>query len=112
MQQASRRKTAFGASAGGPAEDLTQNVPLSRVVSQKMNFWGHGNKGGLYFVCRLGKNGRKSSCSPAARRRTMDCSGKPPRLSSPQPAGRRKNMNRDNDMKHLKSATTLAQELA
>ena len=55
MQQASRRKTAFGASAGGPAEDLTQNVPLSRVVSQKMNFWGHGNKGGLYFVCRLGE---------------------------------------------------------
>src|ERR1019366_6640243 len=38
----------LGASASGPARTLTQNVPLgSRVVSQKGNFLGQGNKGGL-----------------------------------------------------------------
>src|ERR1017187_7633377 len=48
VQQASRRKTGLGASASGPGADLTQNVPLgSRVVSQKVNFWGQGNKGSL-----------------------------------------------------------------
>src|ERR1017187_2619739 len=48
VQQASRRKTGLGASASGPGADLTQNVPLgSRVVAQKVNFWGQGNKGSL-----------------------------------------------------------------
>jgi hypothetical protein len=46
------------ASAGGPAEDLgTKNVPPGcKVVSQKMNFWGQGNK--------------RSRTSSAVRRRT------------------------------------------
>ena len=42
-----QEENGLGASAGGPARTLTQNVPLgSRVVSQKVNFLGQGNKGG------------------------------------------------------------------
>src|ERR1022692_1636837 len=48
VQQASRRKTALGRPRAGRRGPLTQNVPLgSRVVSQKVNFLGQGNKGGL-----------------------------------------------------------------
>src|ERR1019366_8824278 len=43
-----QEENGLGASASGPARTLTQNVPLgSRVVSQKVNFLGQGNKGGL-----------------------------------------------------------------
>src|ERR1039457_6153720 len=44
-----QEENGLGASASGPAaEPLAQNVPLgSRVVSQKVNFWGQGNKGSL-----------------------------------------------------------------
>src|ERR1022692_2447845 len=42
-----QEENGLGASASGPARTLTQNVPLgSRVVSQKVNFLGQGNKGG------------------------------------------------------------------
>ena len=43
-----QEENGLGASASGPgARTLTQNVPLgSRVVSQKVNFWGQGNKEG------------------------------------------------------------------
>src|ERR1022692_2823854 len=48
VQQASRRKTALGRPRAGRRGTLTQNVPLgSRVVSQKVNFLGQGNKGRL-----------------------------------------------------------------
>src|ERR1039458_8019102 len=43
-----QEENGLGASASGPARTLTQNVPLgSRVVSQKVNFLGQGNKGRL-----------------------------------------------------------------
>src|ERR1022692_1313866 len=42
-----QEENGLGASASGPARTLTQNVLLgSRVVSQKVNFLGQGNKGG------------------------------------------------------------------
>jgi hypothetical protein len=42
-----QEENGLGASASGPRGTLTQNVPLgSRVVSQKVNFLGQGNKGG------------------------------------------------------------------
>src|ERR1022692_2797737 len=48
VQQASRRKTALGRPRAGRRGPLTQNAPPgSRVVPQKGNFWGQGNKGGL-----------------------------------------------------------------
>src|ERR1039457_3774716 len=48
VQQASRRKTALGRPRAGRRGTLTQNVALgSRVVSQKGNFLGQGNKGRL-----------------------------------------------------------------
>src|ERR1035438_9703024 len=41
-----QEENGLGASASGPARTLTQNVLLgSRVVSQKVNFLGQGNKG-------------------------------------------------------------------
>src|ERR1017187_4279874 len=43
-----QEQNGLAASASGPGRTLTQNVPLgSRVVSQKVNFLGQGNKGGL-----------------------------------------------------------------
>src|ERR1017187_9813322 len=43
-----QEENGLGASASGPARTLTQNVLLgSRVVSQKVNFLGQGNKGRL-----------------------------------------------------------------
>src|ERR1035441_1899153 len=43
-----QEENGLGASASGPARTLTQNVPLgSRIVSQKVNFLGQGNKGRL-----------------------------------------------------------------
>src|ERR1017187_30898 len=42
-----QEENGLGASGSGPARPLTQNAPLgSRVVSQKVNFLGQGNKGG------------------------------------------------------------------
>ena len=42
-----QEENGLGASASGPARTLTQNVLLGgRVVSQKVNFLGQGNKGG------------------------------------------------------------------
>src|ERR1035438_5383032 len=41
-------KRPWGVRERAGADPLTQNVPLgSRVVSQKVNFWGQGNKGSL-----------------------------------------------------------------
>src|ERR1017187_9673235 len=65
-----QEENGLGASASGPARTLTQNVPLgSRVVSQKVNFLGQGNKGGLI--------------SSAVRRRT----GEYPPARLPLPGG-------------------------
>ena len=48
-----QEENGLGASASGPARTLTQNVPLgSRVVSQKVNFLGQGNKAKAHLVCR------------------------------------------------------------
>src|ERR1039457_7234274 len=63
VQQASRRKTALGRPRAGRRGTLTQNVPLgSRVVSQKVNFLGQGNKGRLISsAVRKRWSGRRDS---------------------------------------------------
>ena len=51
-----QEENGLGASASGPARTLIQNVLLgSRVVSQKVNFLGQGNKGGSSRLRRTGE---------------------------------------------------------
>src|ERR1035437_823013 len=77
-----QEENGLGASASGPARTLTQNVPLgSRVVSQKVNFLGQGNKGRLI--------------SSAVRRRTGEYP--PARLLLPGGLEPRSTLSRDDE---------------
>src|ERR1019366_1615383 len=80
-----QEENGLGASASGPARTLTQNVPLgSRVVSQKVNFLGQGNKGrlissavrrrtGEYPPARLLLPGGLTACGRRPRGRPAVC---------------------------------------
>src|ERR1017187_464391 len=94
-----QEENGLGASASGPARTLTQNVLLgSRVVSQKVNFLGQGNKGrlissavrrrtGEYPPARLllpgglGAAATKSNSLARARAHSRSLRGRPARAS-------------------------------
>src|ERR1022692_4733862 len=71
VQQASRRKTGLRASPARPAKELTQ---ILRSAGEHLpRRWVLGEpKPSRWPVFGWANNGQKSSCSPAARRRTMD----------------------------------------